>query len=159
MSLSPLAIVVAVAEDGVIGKDDGLPWHLPEDLRHFKAVTMGHAIIMGRKTFQSIGRVLPGRRSIVVSRSPSLSIPGAIVVSRFEDAVAKARETDEEPRVIGGATIYEAALPLTTKIFLTEIRRKIPGDTFFPAFDRSVFREIERRKGDSEGVEFVTLAR
>lgn len=158
-ALAPLAIVVAVADGGVIGRDAGLPWHLPEDLRHFKDVTMGHAMIMGRKTFDSIGRALPGRTSIVVSRGTPTLPEGVILARSFEEAVALARRTDAEPRVIGGASIYEAALPLTTRIFLTEIHRSVPGDTFFPPFDRAAFREIERRPGATEGVEFVTLAR
>lgn len=158
-ALAPLAIVVAVADGGVIGRDAGLPWHLPEDLRHFKDVTMGHAMIMGRKTFDSIGRALPGRTSIVVSRGAPTLPEGVALARSFEEAVAIARQTDGEPRVIGGASIYEAALPLATRIFLTEVHRPVTGDTFFPPFDRAAFREIERRPGATFGVEFVTLAR
>lgn len=159
MSRPRLAIVVAVTDGGVIGVDGGLPWRLPEDLKHFKNVTMGHAMLMGRKTYASIGRALPGRRSIVISRQPDLVIEGCEVARSLDEALALARQTDEEPRVIGGATIYEAALPLATKIYLTEIHRQVSGDTFFPAFDRSAWRETERRKAETEGVEFVTLER
>lgn len=155
----PLAIVVAVANRGVIGVKNGLPWRLPEDLRHFKTVTMNHAIVMGRKTHDSIGRALPGRRNIVVSRQLRLEIPGCEVAETFEHALQMAYFNDEEPRVIGGASLYELALPLATKIFLTEVHRDVEGDTFFPVFDRSAWRETERRKGESPDVEFVTLER
>lgn len=155
----PLAVVVAVADNGVIGKDGGLPWRIPEDLRHFKDVTMGHAMIMGRKTFESIGKALPGRRSIVVSRTPGLALEGALVVSSFDEAIARARETDDEPRVVGGSAVYEAALPLATKIYLTEVHRTVDGDAFFPQLDRAAWREVQRRPGDTEGVEFVILER
>lgn len=157
--MNKLALVVAVADGGVIGVAGGLPWRIPEDLRHFKNVTMGHAIIMGRKTFESIGRALPGRRNIVVSRDPALRIEGVEVAPSVEAAVSLARSTDDEPRIIGGSSIYEAALPLATKIFLTEVHRKVDGDTFFPSFDRGAFRETDRRAGEEEGVEFVTLER
>ena len=156
---APLALVVAVADNGVIGKDGGLPWRIPEDLRHFKDVTMGHAMIMGRKTFESIGKPLPGRRSIVVSRTPGLALEGALVVSSLEDALARARETDDEPRVVGGSAVYEAALPLATKIYLTEVHRTVDGDAFFPQLDRAAWREVQRRPGETEGVEFVILER
>jgi len=159
MALRPLAIVVAIAERGVIGKDGGLPWKISEDLKHFKNVTMNHAIIMGRKTQASIGRALPGRRNIVVSRQPRLEIEGCEVEPTFEDALRFAYDIDEEPRVIGGASIYEAALPLATKIFLTEIHRAVDGDTFFPVFDRSTWSETERRKAETPDIEFVTLQR
>ena len=157
--MNKLALVVAVADGGVIGVAGGLPWRIPEDLRHFKNVTMGHAIIMGRKTFESIGRALPGRRNIVVSRDPALRIEGVEVAPSVEAAVSLARSTDDEPRIIGGSSIYEAALPLVTKIFFTEVHRKVDGDTFFPSFDRSAFRETDRRAAEEEGVEFVTLER
>lgn len=159
--MKPLALVVAIADSGVIGKDGGLPWKIPEDLRHFKNVTMGHTVVMGRKTFDSIGKVLPGRRFVVVSRQRDLVIPDVTVAPDIAHAIAVARETDDEPRIIGGATIYEAALPFVTKIFLTEIHRPIEGDAFFH-LERSGFRETSRRRAEapeSEGVEFVTLER
>jgi dihydrofolate reductase len=156
-ALAPLAIVVAVADGGVIGKEGGLPWRLPEDLQHFKAQTMGHAIIMGRITHASIGRPLKGRRNIVVSRTAD-GFDGCEVARSLEEAIALARTTDEEPRIIGGAAIYEAALPVTTRIFLTEIHRKVDGDAFLH-IDRAGWRETERRAAESEGVEFVTLER
>lgn len=155
--MRPLALVVAIADGGVIGKDGTLPWRIPEDLAHFKATTMGHAILMGRKTHVSIGRPLPGRRNIVVSRS-MVSFEGCESATSLADAIALARTTDDEPRIIGGAALYEAALPLATRVFLTEIHRRVDGDTYFH-FDREGWREVERRPGTSEGVEFVTLER
>lgn len=156
-ALAPLALVVAIGDRGVIGKDGALPWRLPEDMRHFKAMTMGHAIIMGRKTHASIGRPLKGRRNIVVSRTAD-GFEGCEKALSLEQAIALARTTDEEPRIIGGASIYEAALPLATRIFLTEVHRQVEGDAFFH-LDRAGWRETERRAGESEGVEFVTLER
>jgi dihydrofolate reductase len=153
----PLAIVVAIGEGGVIGKGGELPWRIPEDLQHFKAMTMGHAIIMGRKTHASIGRPLPGRRNIVVSRTAG-PFAGCELARTLEEAIALARTTDSEPRIVGGAQIYDEALPLTTRIFLTEVHRSIEGDAFFH-FDRSGWRETSRRPAETEGVEFVTLER
>jgi dihydrofolate reductase len=155
----PLTIIVAVADNGVIGLGGKLPWKIPEDLRFFKSATMGHAIIMGRRTWDEVGRPLPGRRNIVISRTPGLTLEGAEVAPSLDDALALARRTDAEPFVIGGAAIYAAALPRATKILLTEVHRDVDGDTRFPPFDRTAWRETARRKGESEGVEFVTLER
>jgi dihydrofolate reductase len=156
---APLVLIVAVADDGAIGQGGKLPWRIPEDLKFFKAQTMGHAVIMGRKTWEEVGRPLPGRRNIVVSRRPGLALEGAEVAPSLEEAITLARRTDPAPFVIGGAAIYAAALPLATKILLTEVHRTVAADTFFPPFDRSEWRETERRKGETEGVEFVTLER
>lgn len=154
-----LALVVAVADNGAIGLRGKLPWRIPEDLKFFKNVTMGHAIIMGRKTWDEVGKPLPGRRNIVVSRQPGLVLEGAEIAASLEDAIALARQTDDEPFVIGGSTIFAAALPIATKIYWTEVHREVEADTFFPPFDRAGWRETSRRKGESEGVEFVTLER
>jgi len=158
MILAPLAIVVAIGDGGEIGKGGALPWRIPEDLRHFKEKTMGHAIIMGRKTHASIGRPLAGRRNIVVSRTAD-GFDGCEKASSLEEAIALARTTDEEPRIIGGSAIYEAALPLATRIFLTEVHRKIDGADAFFHLDRAGWRETSRTKAESEDVEFVTLER
>jgi dihydrofolate reductase len=159
-SLAPLAVVVAVARGGVIGRDGGLPWHLPEDLRHFRAVTRGHAVIMGRRTFESIGRPLPDRRNVVVSRTAGFAPPGVEVAGSLDAALDAARLTDSEPRVIGGAALYAAALPRATTVWLTEIDRDVAGDTFFPPLDRDVFQEVERRRAESaHDVWFVRLER
>jgi dihydrofolate reductase len=156
---APLAMVVAIGDDGAIGKDGKVPWRIPEDLKHFKNVTMGHAIIMGRKTWDEVGKPLPGRRNLVISRQPGLTLEGAEVFGTLEDAIAAARTTDPEPHIIGGSTIYAAAMPLATRIYLTEVHRTVDADTFFPPFDRSAWREVERRRAETEGVEFVTLER
>lgn len=157
----PLAMVVAIADDGVVGLDNTIPWRIPEDMRHFKNVTMGHAIVMGRKTHESIGRALPVRRNIVVTRNPGFAIEGCEVVTSLDAAIALARQTDDEPRIIGGAQIYEAALPLATRIYLTEVHRQVEGDAFFhvQTGPGSGWREGERRRGETEEVEFVTLER
>jgi dihydrofolate reductase len=152
----PLALVVAIADNGVIGLDGDLPWHLPEDLRHFRRTTLDHAIIMGRRTWESLPGPLSRRRHIVVTRA-ALDHPGIEVARSVEAAIALARQTDPEPRIVGGAGIYAAALPLATRIFLTEVHAQPDGDTHFPAFDRGAWRETERV--DAEGCSFVTLER
>jgi dihydrofolate reductase len=141
----PLALVAAVAHGRVLGRGGTIPWHYPEDMKHFRAVTKGHAIIAGRKTYQSIGRPLPDRRNIVITRDASFAAPGCDVVTSLDAAMRLAREHDGEPRVIGGAEIYAQALPLATTIYLTEIDRDIEGDVFFPAWDDGSWREVERR--------------
>jgi len=157
--MKKLALVVAVANGGVIGKGGTLPWRISEDLRHFKRATVGHAVIMGRKTWDSIGKPLVDRRNVVVTRNTELRIPGVEVVPSLEAAIALAHEQDEEPRVIGGAELYRLALPLATRILLTEVARDVEGDTFFPHLDRTEWREIERRAGEDPTVSYVTLER
>lgn len=157
--LQPLALVVAMGPGRVIGRNGGLPWHYSEDLKHFRRVTTGHAIIMGRKTWDSIGRPLPGRRNIVVTRQQGLIIDGCEVAHSLEEAIALAREHDDEPRVIGGSTLYESALPLATRLYLTEVSVAVDGDTFFPSFDVGEWTELERRQGEEPDLLFVTLER
>jgi dihydrofolate reductase len=158
--LPPLALIVAVARDGIIGRDGALPWHLPEDLRHFKRLTRGHAIVMGRRTFESIGRPLPERRNLVVSRTLAAPPPGVELFPSLDAALAAARTTDPEPFVIGGAALYAEALPRATTLHLTEIDRDVSGDVRFPPFDRAAFRVVDRRPAESApDVVFVTLAR
>lgn len=156
--MEPLVFVLAVSRNGIIGKNGKVPWHIPEDLKHFKAMTIGHAIVMGRKTYEETGRPLPNRRNIVISRDPNFSAPGCEVVTSLEEGIALARTTDPEPRVGGGAEIYRLALPLVTRIYLTEIDRDVEGDTVFH-LDRTGFVETERRKGETPDVTFVTLDR
>ena len=156
-ALAPLSLILALADNGVIGKEGKVPWRIPEDLRFFKNTTMGHAIIMGRNTFAEVGKPLPGRRNIVVSRSAD-GFEGSEVARSIEEAIAMARTTDPEPFVIGGAKIYEAAMPFATRIFLTEVHRQADGDTVFH-LDRAGWRETSRKAAESEGVEFVTLER
>jgi dihydrofolate reductase len=129
--------------NGVIGRDGDLPWHLSADLRRFKQLTMGHHIIMGRKTFESIGRLLPGRTSIVVTRQPDFTAPGAVVAHSLNDAIAAASD-DEEAFIIGGAEIYHQALAVIDRIYLTEVEADVPGDARFPEFDRTEWTVAER---------------
>ena len=158
--MNPLALIVAMNQSRVIGFAGDLPWRIREDLRHFKQKTMGHAIIMGRKTWDSIGRPLPGRRSIVVSRNKDLQIPGCEVVHCLDDAIVLARNGgDKCPMIIGGAAIYALALPLVTTIYLTEVSQDVQGDTFFPEIDPKKWVEVERKAGKTPGVSFVTLHR
>lgn len=138
-----LSLIVARDQGGVIGKEGRLPWHLPRDLAHFKKLTMGKPIIMGRLTYESIGRPLPGRMSIVISGRRTLRIEGVSVVGSLEDALALARESGaEEAFVIGGARVYREALPVADKVYLTEVHARHEGDVFFPAL-RSEDWELE----------------
>lgn len=129
------SFVVAVARNGVIGHTNGLPWRLPADLAFFKRLTMGHPIIMGRKTYESIGKPLPGRLNIVVTRSPGFAAPGCTVVGTLDDAYRAAGDA-AEVFIIGGAQIYEAAFASADRIYLTEVESEITGDTYFPRFER-----------------------
>lgn len=143
----------------VIGRGGTLPWHLPEDMRFFRRTTTGHAVIMGRKTYESIGRPLPHRRCLVVSRAPGLVLEGCEVFGDLDRAIAAARESDPEPILIGGAEIYRLGLPQVTRIYLTEVRRALSGDAFFPELEEGAWQEVERHAGESEDVAFVTLER
>ncbi|MEO2046396.1 MAG: dihydrofolate reductase [Pirellulales bacterium] len=128
-----LSLLVAVAKNGVIGCQGDLPWHLSADLRRFKRLTMGHAIVMGRKTWESIGRPLPGRQMLVVSRQRAYRADGVQVARSLPQALEMARESgDLEPFVVGGAEIYRLALPLTTRLYLTRVLAEVEGDTHFP---------------------------
>jgi dihydrofolate reductase len=138
-----ISLVVAVAENGLIGRDGGLPWRIPGDLRHFKAVTMGKPIVMGRKTWESLGRPLPGRRNIVITRNADYRAEGAAVAHDLNAAIAVAGDAPEIC-VIGGAEIYAQALPRAHRLYLTEVHGAPAGDTFFPAFDRGAWREVSR---------------
>ncbi len=138
-----VALIVAMAKNRVIGREQRLPWHLPADLRHFKKITMGHPIIMGRRTFESIGRPLPGRKNIVVTRQRDFQAKGCEVVHSLEEAL-RAAEPAEEAFIIGGAELYRQALPLAEKIYLTLLDAEIEGDTFFPELDTEEWREIQR---------------
>ena len=138
-----------MARNRVIGRDNQLPWRLPADLAYFKRVTMGHPIIMGRRTYESIGRPLPGRLNIVVSRTPQFGAPGCTVVPSLADAWRAAGDA-EEVCVIGGTSIFAEALPAADRIHLTEVEAEVPGDTWFPEFDRGEWteREVERHAPD-----------
>lgn len=156
-----LYLIAAVAANGVIGADGGLPWRLPEDLQYFKRVTQGHAVVMGRKTWASIGKPLPGRKNVVVTRQTAFAAPGASVAPSLEAALALCRE-QALVFVIGGAELYRAALPLADGLLLTEIRRDYPGDTHFPEIDRAAWQEAERRPqvaADGTRFDFVRYVR
>ncbi len=146
MPPAPLALVVAYAVPGrVIGDGERMPWHHPEDLKHFRAVTTGHAVIMGRRTWASIGRPLPKRRNIVLSRGPGFQAEGAEVFADLDAAIAAARAGgDLCPMIIGGGTIYAQALPLATVLHLTEVHETHAGSVSFPAIDESAWQETAR---------------
>lgn len=142
----PLALIAAMSRNRVIGNRGDLPWHEPEDLAHFKRTTSGHAVIMGRKTAESLKfRPLPKRRNLVVTRQVGLSLPGFEVFTDVDAAIAAARTTDPEPFIIGGGELYALALPQITTMYLTVVERDCDGDAFFPAFSEAEWQERERR--------------
>ncbi len=159
----PIAIVVAMTRARLIGAAGGLPWHLPADLQRFRAVTMGKPIIMGRRTHESIGRPLPGRRNIVVTRQAGHRYPGCITVPDLEAALAITEDSPER-MVVGGKAIYAAALPLAQRMYLTEVHAELRGDTYFPTYVEADWRERERldRPADEQNAfpySFVLLER
>jgi dihydrofolate reductase len=156
-----IVLVVARAENGVIGKDGKLPWHLPDDLKHFKRVTMDTPMIMGRKTFQSLPGLLPGRRHIVLTRDRSWSAPGAETVASVDEAIRAADA--ERISVVGGAEIFELFMPHASAIELTEVHLEAEGDTCMPAPDPAEWHEVSRKRHEAEGdrpaFSFVRLER
>jgi dihydrofolate reductase len=159
--MRPLALIAAVGRGGVLGDSEGhlgLPWHLPEDLRRFRALTTGHAVIMGRRTHALIGRALPKRRNLVLSRQPDLALEGCEVVGSLDEALAAVAD-DPLPFVIGGAEVYALALPRVTRVFLTEVDRDAAGDAFFPPLDPADFVEVARVAAETPGLTFVELER
>lgn len=145
----PIALILACADNGVIGRAGGLPWHLSGDLKFFKAQTLGKPVVMGRKTFQSIGRPLPGRPNLVVTRDAAFRPPGVEVFAGVEAALARARTLAAESgaaevMVIGGGEIYALTLPLARRIYLTEVHASPAGDTTFPELDPAEWREVRR---------------
>jgi len=140
-----LSLIAAVARNQVVGIDNKLPWHLPEDLKYFKATTSGHPIIMGRKTYDSIGRPLPGRHNIVVTRDPQWQADG-VTVTHSLTAAQQAAGAAQETFLIGGATLYQEALSLADRLYLTEIDADFEGDAHFPAWNKSDFTEIRREQ-------------
>ena|SRR3989344_5261315 len=160
-----ISIIVAVSQNNVIGAKNKLPWYLPADLKRFKKLTMGHHIIMGRKTFESIGRVLPGRVNVVVTRNLDYKEEGVVVVNSLEDAFKLAKNAKEtEAFVIGGAEIFTETLPKVDKIYMTKVNAKIDGDVFFPSFDEKQWKVISRKRFEADDknlypFEFLTLSR
>ena len=141
--MSRLSIIVAMARNRTIGVNNTLPWRCPEDLKHFKNLTMGHHMIMGRKTFDSIGKPLPGRTTVVVSRNRKLKIEGCIIANSLEQAIA-ACIGDDEIFIVGGAELYAQAMPLVDKLYITEIRENVEGDAHFHGFRLSEWQEVSR---------------
>lgn len=136
-----ISLVVAASTNNVIGSDGGLPWHLPDDLRHFKRLTTGNPIVMGRRTFESIGRPLPNRRNIVMTRDPDYVAPGCDVVSSVREALDLLKDTDEV-MIIGGGQVYRDFLPRADRIYLTRVQADVEGDTYFPDIDEAGWRLV-----------------
>lgn len=154
-----ISIIAAVSRNNVIGHGGRLPWRIPEDLRAFKRRTTGHFVVMGRKTFDSIGKPLPGRKLLILSRRQGLEIPGVLVVSSFEEAVAVAQgENEQELFVAGGEEIYRIALPVAHRIYLTRIEQDYEGDIFFPEVDWSNWQQTQTRNL-GEGINLITYFR
>jgi len=141
--MTSLSLIVAMAKNRTIGINNTLPWRCPEDLKHFKALTMGHHIIMGRKTYDSIGRPLPGRTTVVVTRDPQLKIADCLIAHSLPDALA-ACANDSQAFIVGGAEIYSQAMQYADTLYITEIQQDVAGDAWFPEFDRSEWLETAR---------------
>jgi dihydrofolate reductase len=144
-----VSLIAAMAENRVIGRDNALPWRLPSDMKHFKELTIGHTVIMGRKTYDSMGQPLMERRNVVISRDPGLTYDGAEVVSSLEDALGLAAGEDEV-FVAGGAEIYRLALPRADRIYLTVVHTAVEGDTHFPEFDMAEWQLAEDVRHESD---------
>lgn len=158
-----ISLIVAAAENDVIGRDGALPWRLSDDLRRFKTLTMGKPLIMGRRTRESIGRPLPGRQNIVITRNPGYRAEGSDVVCSLDAALAAAGDAPEV-MVIGGAEIYRQFLPLAGRIYLTRVHTVIAGDTFLPAMDPAEWKEVARTRHPADPrndfeTSFITLER
>jgi dihydrofolate reductase len=158
-----VSLIVAMAQNGVIGRDHALPWHLRQDLQRFKAQTLGKPILMGRKTFESIGHPLPGRTNIVLTRDPNWTAAGVIAVHSVEEALAQASGASELV-AIGGAEVYRLVMPFARRMYLTNVQADVPGDTYFPEFDPTQWADVDcdAHPADEHNdypVTFVTLER
>ncbi len=145
-----ISLIAAMASNRVIGNNNVMPWHLSADLKKFKQITMGSPILMGRKTFESLGRPLPGRTNVILSRNPEYQQEGCLVLNDIETAIKKGCEIAGEIFVIGGADLYEAILPIADALYLTIINREFQGDTFFPDIDLNEWFEVERENIDDD---------
>lgn len=152
-----LSLIVAAAQNGVIGRNNQLPWHLPQDLKYFKATTLGKPIIMGRKTFESIGKPLPGRTNIVITRQQDWAAPGVLVAQNVEQALAlgsDVRDENQQPvkevMVIGGAEIYRHALAIADRVYLTRVHADVEGDAYFPELSDDMWKKVSETSGDAE---------
>ena len=150
MSDTRISIISAMASNRAIGIRNTLPWQLPEDLKHFKSLTMGHHIVMGRKTYDSIGKPLPGRDTVIVTRNADFAVPGCLAVNSLEAALTVSHG-EAEVFFVGGAELYRQALAIAHRIYLTEIQRVFDGDAFFPEFDKSQWIETARDKRRTDG--------
>ena len=153
--MTALAVIVAVADNGVIGRNNALPWRIPADLQYFKRTTLGKPVIMGRKTFESIGRPLPGRANIVITRNAGYGADGVRVVGSLQDALALARDIAlidgvGEAVVIGGSEIYRLAVPVADRLYVTEVHAEVEGDAMMPAVDWTQWREVSRERHAAE---------
>ena len=152
--MSCVSVIAAVADNKAIGLNNTLPWHLPEDLKHFRQLTMGHHIIMGRKTYESLGRLLPGRITVIVSRQTGYRVEGALTASSLQAAI-DACSGDQEIFVIGGAELYREAMSRADRLYLTEVHRPFEGDAFFPDYDRAAWQEESREaQVSAEGLSY-----
>lgn len=145
-----LSLIVAMAENRVIGKDNRIPWHLPADLAYFRETTMGHTVVMGRKTFESIGKPLPGRKNVVLTRNRDFEADGVTVIHSLEELMRLDDHQEEEVFVIGGAEVYALALPIAQRIYLTLIHTSVEGDSYFPRWEEKEWRLVSRRTGDRD---------
>jgi dihydrofolate reductase len=160
--MAKVSIVVAIAKNNAIGKDNQLLWHLPKDLKHFKEITSGHTIIMGRKTYESVGKPLPNRRNIIITRQ-NIAINGCEVVNSIDEAL-KLCTGEEEVFIVGGAEIYKQAMALTDRIYLTIVHQPFDGDTYFPEIKEDIWKETEREDHETDEkhlfpYSFITLVR
>jgi dihydrofolate reductase len=159
--MTKLSIIVAVAKNRVIGINNTLPWHLPEDLKRFRALTMGHHIIMGRKTYDSLGRLLPGRTTVIVTRNTDYKVEGAIIAHSLHDAITLCK-ADDEVFLIGGAELYQEGLKLSSKLYITEIALDVEGDAYFPEYSADEWQESSSEAHVSEqglAFNYVTYVR
>ncbi len=146
-----ISLVVAAATNNGIGKDGTMPWHLPNDMKHFKNVTWGMPVVMGRKTFESLGKVLPGRKNIVITRQPGWEVAGTIAVPKIEDALFVAKQTDaNEVMVIGGGEIYKTLFDRAKRIYLTRVEAEPEADTFFPALDPKEWHLMSQKDHEAD---------
>ena len=155
--MKSLSLIVAHAKNNVIGYKNTLPWHLPEDLKRFRALTMSHHIIMGRRTFESLGRLLPGRTTVIVTRNKDYKVAGALIAHNIESALLLA-SGDDEPFLIGGAELYKDGLKHATKLYITEVHAEFTGDAFLPEIDLSHWRLSEKKYHVAEnGLQYSDL--
>ena len=144
-----VSLIVALSENGVIGRAGDMPWHLSSDLRRFKMLTMGHHMVMGRKTWDSIGRLLPGRTTIIITRNPEFSVPGAVITHNLDAALQTAAD-DPEVFIVGGGEIYRMAFPLASRLYVTRVHTSVEGDTTFPEIDWSQWQLTGSEQGHAD---------